>query len=93
MGKPKGGKREGAGRKSKAQKLVDAKFVADWLTLDFQEIKWKELVNSQDQNVSLKALMYLTDRIYGKAAQPLSNPDGSALGLTLVHAVPRPERE
>jgi hypothetical protein len=36
----------------------------------------------------------LAPKKYGDNAKvALSNPDGSALGLTLVHAVPRPERE
>jgi hypothetical protein len=67
----KGGKREGAGRKSNAVKLAEAQFVAGWFTESFQEIKWKSLVNSADENVSVRAMCYLTDRIYGKAPQAL----------------------
>lgn len=65
----KGGKRNGAGRKSNAAKLAEAKFVAGWFTEKFQEIKWKSLVASPDENVSVRAMCYLTDRMYGKAAQ------------------------
>lgn len=66
----KGGKRPGAGRKSNAAKLAEAQFVAGWFTEKFQEIKWKALVGSADENVSVRAMCYLTDRIYGKAVQP-----------------------
>lgn len=67
----RGGYRKGAGRKSKASKLLEAGFVANWFTDDFQEIKWKSLVESSDQRVVLEALKYLSDRLYGKAAQQL----------------------
>jgi hypothetical protein len=67
----KGGKREGAGRKSNAEKLIRAQFVAEWFTQSFQEFKWKELCNSEDHGVSVRAMSYLTDRVYGKAVQPV----------------------
>ncbi|MGA9667973.1 MAG: hypothetical protein WBQ94_02125 [Terracidiphilus sp.] len=67
--KPRGGKRPGAGRKSNAVKLQEAGFVADWLTREFQEIKWNQLVNSKDEMVALRAMAYLTDRLYGKPRQ------------------------
>lgn len=67
----KGGKREGAGRKSNAEKLIRAQFVADWFTQGFQEIKWKELCESDDEGVAVRAMTYLTDRVYGKAVQPV----------------------
>lgn len=73
-----GGKRPGAGRKSNASKLLQAGFVATWFTAEFQEIKWKSLVESDDERISLEAIKYLTDRLYGKAAQAinLEQPDG-----------------
>lgn len=67
----RGGFRPGAGRKSKAEKLLKAGFVANWFTAEFQEIKWKKLVNSDDEKIQLEAMKYLTDRLYGKATQPL----------------------
>ena len=66
-----GGKRPGAGRKSNASKLLEAGFVASWFTASFQEIKWKSLVNSTDERISLEAMKYLTDRLHGKAAQAI----------------------
>jgi hypothetical protein len=44
---------KGAGRKSKASKLIEAGFVASWFTAEFQEINWKSLVDSKDERVSL----------------------------------------
>lgn len=69
----RGGTRPGAGRKSKATKLMEAAFVAEWFTNDFQEIKWKRFVNSTDERIALDSLKYLTDRIYGKAQQSVSH--------------------
>jgi hypothetical protein len=67
--KPRGGYRPGAGRKSNAVKLQEAGFVANWFTAEFQEIKWNQLVNSKDEFVALRAMAYLTDRLYGKPRQ------------------------
>lgn len=79
---PKGGARTGAGRKSKAELLLDAqahaKAVAGFFTLDVQESTWRELLNSSDEQIRLKALCYLTDKMYGKAHQSvaLTGADG-----------------
>ncbi len=67
----RGGIRKNAGRKSNASKLIEAGFVASWFTAEFQEIKWKSLVNSEDERISLDAIRYLSDRLYGKAPQSL----------------------
>lgn len=67
----RGGIRRGAGRKSKASKLVEAGFVASWFTAEFQEIKWKSFIDSDDERIALDATKYLTDRLYGKAAHTL----------------------
>jgi hypothetical protein len=67
----RGGKRTGAGRKSKAFKLMEAGFVAGWFTPEFQEIKWKSFIESDDPRIALDATKYLTDRLYGKAAHSL----------------------
>jgi hypothetical protein len=67
--KPRGGKRIGAGRKSNAVRLLETGFVADWFTPQFQKIKWNQLVNSKDELVALRAMAYLTDRLYGKPKQ------------------------
>jgi hypothetical protein len=68
-----GGKRKHAGRKSNAAKLLEAGFVAPWFTQKFQEIKWLEFLDSEDAKIRLDACKYLSDRIYGKAAQSIEH--------------------
>ena len=77
----RGGHRKGAGRKSKASKLLQAGFVANWFTEEFQEIKWKSLAESEDERIVLEAMKYLTDRIHGKAKQAVehSGPEGGPI--------------
>ena len=70
-GNQRGGARPGSGRKPKAQKLLEAGFVANWFSAEFQEIKWRKLVESEDEKIQLDAMKYLTDRLYGKATQPV----------------------
>ncbi len=65
----RGGFRTGAGRKSKASKFLEAGFVADWFTPDYQRIKWKSFLESEDERIALDATKYLTDRLFGKASQ------------------------
>lgn len=73
---PSGGNRKNAGRKSNAQKLLDqqaaAKSLAGWFTPDFQKSKWQALLDSEDESVQYKAVSYLSDRLYGKAAQSMT---------------------
>jgi hypothetical protein len=74
----KGGKREGAGRKSKAQKLLDAGFVCTAFGPDVQAKTWKSLLASDDERIVLDTAKYLTDRLYGKAKESheVSGADG-----------------
>jgi hypothetical protein len=76
-GNQKGGKRPGAGRKPSTLKAVLAKcgkLDAEALFLRIKgKEKWEALVNSKDENIRLRALIYLTDRAYGKVAQPLEH--------------------
>lgn len=80
----RGGIRKGAGRKSKASRLMEAGFVASWFTAKFQEIKWKSLVESEDERIALDAIKYLTDRLYGKAPQSLDLNHNSDQPLEVV---------
>ena len=73
----RGGFREGAGRKSKASKLIEAGFVADWFTPEYQRIKWKSFLESEDQRIALDATKYLTDRLFGKATQAMTHSGDS----------------
>jgi len=82
----RGGFRRGAGRKSNASKLIEAGFVASWFTAEFQEIKWKSLVNSDDERIALDATKYLTDRLYGKAAHSLDLTHTGELAIKRVIA-------
>jgi hypothetical protein len=71
----RGGARPNAGRKSNAAKLLDAQAAADslasWFTPEYQKSKWTALLASNDESVQLKAVSYLSDRLYGKAAQSM----------------------
>jgi len=80
----RGGIRKGAGRKSKASKLIAAGFVASWFTAEFQEIKWKSFIESDDERIALDATKYLTDRLYGKAPQSLDLNHDSNQPLEVV---------
>lgn len=65
----KGGARPGAGRKTNKVKALAAGFVADFFNLPAQEKLWKSMLASDDEKIRLDAGKYLTDRLYGKAAQ------------------------
>jgi hypothetical protein len=66
-----GGARPGAGRKSKATKLLEAGFAAPFFDEKEQQRHWKSLLASDDEKVRMDAVKYLTDRLYGKAPQSL----------------------
>lgn len=80
----RGGIRRGAGRKSKASKLIEAGFVASWFTAEFQEIKWKSFIESDDERIALDATKYITDRLYGKAPQSLDLNHNSDQPLEVI---------
>src|ERR1035441_5963466 len=80
----RGGMRRGAGRKSKASKLIEAGFVADWFTAGFQEIKWKSFIESSDERIALDATKYLTDRLFGKSPQSVALQHSGAITSILV---------
>jgi hypothetical protein len=82
----RGGFRKGAGRKSKASKLIEAGFVASWFTSEFQEIKWKSFIESSDERIALDATKYLTDRLYGKAAHSLDLTHNGEVAIKRVVA-------
>lgn len=85
----RGGIRKGAGRKSKASKLIEVGFVASWFTAEFQEIKWKSFIESDDERIALDAIKYLTDRLYGKAPQSLDLNHAGEVGIKTI--VVRPQ--
>lgn len=65
----KGGYRKGAGRKSRAQKLLDAGFVCTAFDAEVQAKTWKSMLASDDERIVLDTAKYLTDRLYGKATE------------------------
>lgn len=82
----KGGKRPGAGRKSKAVKLVEAGFVASYWTALDQERFWKSMLRSEDERIALDAGKYLTDRLYGKAPQSVDmTSKGESIAQIIVN--------
>ncbi len=82
----KGGKREGAGRKSKAQKLVEAGFVCTHFGAREQEDFWKSMLKSEDERIRLDAGKYLTDRLFGKPAQAVDmTTKGEAITQFIVN--------
>lgn len=62
---PERGGRSGAGRKSNADRLLDAqeagRSLASWFTPVYQESKWKTLLESRDGGVQFRALAYWMD--------------------------------
>lgn len=87
----RGGHRAGAGRKSNAAKLLDAQAAADslasWFTPEYQKSKWIALLNSGDDSIELKALSYLSDRIYGKAAQSMEVKGDMEIEITTKRVI------
>ncbi len=71
----------GAGRKTNASKLIEAGFVASWFTAEFQEIKWKSFLESEDDRIAFEACKYLTDRLFGKAPQSVSLDHSGSIDL------------
>ena len=79
-----GGARKGSGRKRKGDKILLAGFTADWFTPEFQKTKWSELVRHEDARVSLEAMKYVTNRIFGCPTQSVDNTHKGELSLTLA---------
>lgn len=83
-----GGARAGAGRKPKAHKqLATAALgssIADWFTEDTQKSSLQKLLGSRDENVRLRTLIYLMDRMYGKPAQAVQHTGELDHKITLV---------
>jgi len=75
---PRGGKREGSGRKPKhlMATVVIRKFTAEQILATVDErAKWVALLNCGEARVILDAMKYLTDRRDGKAgpAKPVAD--------------------
>jgi hypothetical protein len=64
---------------------MEAGFVADWFTEEYQRIKWKSFIESEDQRIALDATKYLTDRLYGKAIQAMAHSGDADQPLVVRH--------
>jgi hypothetical protein len=89
--KKHGGKRPGAGRPTNLQRMADRQFVADWFTANKQREKWQQLLRSRDEEIILRTMIYLTDRLFGKAPQgvELSGSDGEPFKVIIEHIAGR----
>jgi hypothetical protein len=87
----RGGKRAGAGRKSNADRLFEAqeagRSLAGWFTPVYQESKWKALLESRDERVQFRALVYLSDRLYGKSAQVAESDVSGDKDFTITRVI------
>ena len=66
---------------------MEAGFVADWFTEEYQRIKWKSFIESEDQRIALDATKYLTDRLFGKAPQSVALNHSGAVDLGLAERI------
>ena len=82
-----GGPRKGAGRKRTGEKILLAGFSAPWFTPEFQKNKWSELVSHEDPRVSLEAMKYVTNRIFGCPTQSVDSTVRGELALTLAQSL------
>ena len=83
---PRGGKREGAGRKPTVKSTTNTlrkKTAEEILSKVDEETLWAGLLNSEDQKIRLESLKYLTDRRDGKPAQSTALTLNAAPNLDL----------
>lgn len=80
-----GGKRVGAGRKPGSITSLKKISATEILAGIDEYAVWNGFVRSEDENVALKAMIYLTDRRDGKAKQLIeaSGPGGGAIPVSL----------
>lgn len=80
QGKPKGGKREGAGRKPNKVNLLRKSAALGLLSEVEEKNQWRRFLKSEDERIALQAFLAWNERAFGKPAQPV-DVDGE---LTLV---------
>ncbi len=92
-----GGKRPGAGRKPTRISTIIKKLPKNTAAMILSEIneggKWTKLLESSDENVVLKSLIYLTDRRDGKPKQSIeaSGPGGGPIEADVKVTLVRPD--
>lgn len=72
----RGGFRPGAGRKKKAVTAAAQGFYRALVNPEEEAKIWKQLLNSDDLGIKLKAITYIIDRREGKAAQSVKLEGG-----------------
>jgi hypothetical protein len=82
----KGGKRPGAGRKPKVVTDADRAFYGGILDKKREQEIWGKLLNSEDEAIVIKAIIYLTDKRDGKPAQAIEmTGEGSSAVRIILH--------
>jgi hypothetical protein len=79
-----GGLRHNAGRKPDKIKKLEQEIAGRVLSELDEESSWGELVRDKDPNIRLKALIYLSDRQYGKAKETLKHEGEVNLKQSLI---------
>ncbi|HEY4357098.1 MAG TPA: hypothetical protein VGN16_15220 [Acidobacteriaceae bacterium] len=59
--------------------------LAGWFTAELQKAKWKQLLNSENEQVVLRAMTYLCDRLYDKGQGGAAGKDSAVLELVVRH--------
>lgn len=88
-GKKTGGRKQGSRNKISKEKRELAALCLN----DKREVElWEEFFSSKDPKIRWEAFKLAKMYKSGKPVQPVSNPDGSALGVTVINHVERPNR-
>lgn len=69
--KPKGGKREGAGRKPNKINILRKSAAFGLLSEQEEKNQWRRFIKSEDEKVALQAFLAWNDRAFGKPSQPV----------------------
>lgn len=84
-----GGRRLGAGRKLGSKNKLLRATAEEILARHNEFKKWDRLLDSKDENVALKALMYVTDRRDGKAQQTVLHGNATEASDRAKHILAR----
>lgn len=81
----RGGKRPGAGRKPNAVKRMLSTQASGLLSIEDEKRLWNQFLESEDENIALKAFLAWNDRVYGKPKQAVehSGADGEPISLAI----------
>lgn len=67
----KGGKREGAGRKTNKVNLLRKSAALEILSEQEEKNQWRRLLKSEDEKIALQAFLAWNERAFGKPSQPV----------------------